>query len=284
MHPLRGACERMDLHHTGITSLGPAKTCPVSSSCQRWRHWGHDTHEEILPLGDPATFLSFSSCSSASSTLDALAVHPHSACKTSVAPCSSGAVRINYHFIKWSALNCLGVSAEPKYSSIIIDGMIWTTVISSWSSAKLSLDFASLRICLLVPGLPAGPAKLGTSSCDKEPSILGAVMVLRFPRTTSLETKQYHYFLGISIADRGRVRIIQSGDTLSSKSTGKTCEKILLMFKWQRLTAGSKLEVTQEHGTWICLRNVIVTFETAKWKWQLLTWISLNRNRPCISC
>lgn len=54
-------------------------------------------------------------------TLDALAVHSHFAC---VAPCSSGAVRINYHFMNESALNHLGVSAEPMYSSVVTDRMI----------------------------------------------------------------------------------------------------------------------------------------------------------------
>lgn len=89
-------------------------------------------------------------------------------------------------------------------------------------------------------------------------------MVLRFTRTPSLERKLYHYFLGISIADRGRLRIIQSGDTLSSESPWKTCEKTAFMLKWQSLTADSKLKVTQEYGIWICLRNVTMTFETAK--------------------
>lgn len=117
-HSLRGTCEGMDPDHIGVTSLGPAEPCPVSSSHQLWRHWGHGTLEEILPLRHPATFLSFFSCSSASSNLDALAVHSHLAC---VGPCSSGAVRINYHFINESALNHLGVSAEPKYSSVVID-------------------------------------------------------------------------------------------------------------------------------------------------------------------
>lgn len=37
-----------------------------------------------------------------------------------------------------------------------------------------------------------------------------------------------------------------------------------LAFKWQRLNADNKLEVTQKHGIWICLRNVTVTFESVK--------------------
>lgn len=107
---------------------------------------------------------------------------------------------------------------------------------------------------------------------------------LGFTKTTSLERKQYHYLLGISRADRRRIQIIQVQQVHCLARAPGRIAKTALAFKWQRLTDDSKLEVTQKHGIWICLRNVTVTFESVKWKWQLLTWISLNWNRLCISC
>jgi len=71
-------------------------------------------------------------------------------------------------------------------------------------------------------------------------------MVLGFTGTASLERKQYHYFLGINVADGGRIRITQSGDALPSESTWKTSKKSPLMLKWQRLTAVSKLRNTSQ--------------------------------------
>lgn len=96
----------------------------------------------------------------------------------------------------------------------------------------------------------------------KEPSILGAMAVLGFTRTTSLERKWYSYLVGISAAERGVVRVIQRGDTLSSESGWRTRQKSAVPLQRQRPPAGSKLEGTQEHAVWIRLRNVTVTFET----------------------
>lgn len=175
------------------------------------------------------------------------------------------------------ALNGLGVSAEPKCSSVVFDRMIWTTVIRSWSSAQLSWDFVSPGQCAVCAWFAKFFLWQGNSHTGHHDGVApqDGWDSLRL----HLWREQYHYLLGISVAGRGRVRITQGEDTLSSKST---LREEPLMFKWQRLTADSKLEVTHEHGIWICLGNGTATFETAKWKRQLLTWIPLNRNRLCI--
>lgn len=110
----------------------------------------------------------------------------------------------------------------------------------------------ALESVLSVPSLPAGPANLRTSTWDKKRSILGF--------TTSLERKQYHYFLGTSIADRGRVRIIQCIIHYLARAPGRLARRALWFLS-------GRVWLLMVNFRW--LSNMISGFVSEMWLWHL---------------
>lgn len=138
-----------------------------------------------------------------------------------------------------------------------------------WDHASL----ASMRLALQVARQVA-VIKSHSSCCRASKIYQDDIACKENSKTTSWERAQRTVGeLGLSAAELHRL----------ARAPGRIDRTVLGCLNGS-LTADSELVGIQDHNICICLRNVNVTFETAEWKWQTLTWISLNWNRWCISC